>query len=611
VYCQLDYLGKCLPGRIRHALDELPATLDETYERTLQEIDNINWELARRLLHCVAVVSRPLRVEELAEFLAFDFETTGQIPQYREEWRLEDPLEAVLSTCSTLLALVNVDTDDSPVIQFSHFSVKEFLTSSRFAEEFAAISSRYHISMSPAHTLVAQTCLGILLHLDKNVTRDNLIKFPLAKYAAEHWFKHARFEGVSQSADEGTKLLFDRRKRHFAIWLWIYDPTLPSWKREEAAKLPSPPLGTPLHYAAYCGLNDVVKVLSIEHPEDVHSQTFDYEATPLHLASQEGHVKVTRMLIERGSNTAAHNTHDETPLHGASEGGHVEVARLLVEHGAEPTTRTKDGETPLHLASKRGHADVARLLVENGAELAARTKDEETPLHGASEGGHVELTWLLIEHGADVAAQTKDKETPLYRASRRGHVELARLLVEHGADVAAQTKDMLTPLHHASAGGQVELAQLLVERGADPQAQTKFEETPLHWASRWGHVELVQLLVGFGANPAAGNKDRATPLHQACEAGHVGVSRLLVESGVDLAAQTSGGSTPLHLVSYRGHMELARLLVEHGADLAAQTKDGSTPLHWASEGGHTEIVRLLVEHGADPAILQIQQPTTA
>jgi len=49
-YCQLEYLGKCLPGRIQHALDELPETLDAIYERTLQEIDGTNWEFARRLL---------------------------------------------------------------------------------------------------------------------------------------------------------------------------------------------------------------------------------------------------------------------------------------------------------------------------------------------------------------------------------------------------------------------------------------------------------------------------------------------------------------------------------------------------------------------------------
>src|SRR5487761_1737161 len=104
VYCQLDYLGRCLPGRIRHALDELPATLDETYERVLRDIDKANWALAHRLLQCVAVASRPLRVMELAEFLGFDF-TPGPIPKYHKGWLLEDPVDAVLSTHPACLPL--------------------------------------------------------------------------------------------------------------------------------------------------------------------------------------------------------------------------------------------------------------------------------------------------------------------------------------------------------------------------------------------------------------------------------------------------------------------------------------------------------------------------
>jgi len=84
VYCQLEYLNDCIPGRIRRALDELPDTLDGTYERTLREIKSTNWEFTRRLFQCVAAASRPLRSEELAEFLAFDF-NAGSIPTFREE----------------------------------------------------------------------------------------------------------------------------------------------------------------------------------------------------------------------------------------------------------------------------------------------------------------------------------------------------------------------------------------------------------------------------------------------------------------------------------------------------------------------------------------------
>ena len=130
--CQLKYLANCNPAHIRHALDTLPATLDETYERTLREIKEEKWEDARRLLLCVAVASRPLQVEELAEILAFDFEA-GSIPRFCEDARLQNPIEAVLSTCSTLLSVV--EDWRSQVVQFAHFTVKEFLTLDRLAKK--------------------------------------------------------------------------------------------------------------------------------------------------------------------------------------------------------------------------------------------------------------------------------------------------------------------------------------------------------------------------------------------------------------------------------------------------------------------------------------------
>ena len=124
--CQVDYLRDCPSSRIRKVLEEVPKTLDETYARILREIKESHQEFAQMIFQCVAVASRPLRVKEVAEVFAFDFES-GPIPIFREDWREVDPVHAVLSTCSSLLAVVNVE--DTQVIQFSHFSVKEFLTS--------------------------------------------------------------------------------------------------------------------------------------------------------------------------------------------------------------------------------------------------------------------------------------------------------------------------------------------------------------------------------------------------------------------------------------------------------------------------------------------------
>ena len=89
MYCQLESLRHCLPSVIGRALDELPESLDETYERTLLGIRKERREFSHRLFQCLTVAIRPLRVEELAEVLAIRFDP-GQLPQYLGNWQLDD-----------------------------------------------------------------------------------------------------------------------------------------------------------------------------------------------------------------------------------------------------------------------------------------------------------------------------------------------------------------------------------------------------------------------------------------------------------------------------------------------------------------------------------------
>src|SRR5712691_5144118 len=121
VYCQLDRLCRCLPSSIRQALDELPVGLDEAYERSLQGIARDKKEHAHRLFQCLVAAIRPLRVDELAEIFAVDFDPNSE-PRLEEGWRPEDPEEAILSACSTLITII--DGEDPKIVQFSHFSVK-------------------------------------------------------------------------------------------------------------------------------------------------------------------------------------------------------------------------------------------------------------------------------------------------------------------------------------------------------------------------------------------------------------------------------------------------------------------------------------------------------
>src|SRR6266852_425914 len=188
-------LRRTFPVNIRKVLNDLPKTLDETYGRTLLNIDEEKREFAQRLFRCLAVSIRPLRVDELAEILAIQFdEVASDTPTFNAAWRPENAEEAVISACSSLIAIV--DKGGHQLVQFSHFSVKEYLTSKRLAAAEERLSY-YHILPESAHTILAHASLSVLLHLDDEIDRDTIADFPLAPYAARHWVDHAQFKDVS------------------------------------------------------------------------------------------------------------------------------------------------------------------------------------------------------------------------------------------------------------------------------------------------------------------------------------------------------------------------------------------------------------------------------
>ena len=495
--CQLQYLRHCLRQRIRRALDELPDTLDETYDRTLEEIGKQNWEYAHRLFQCVAAASRPLRVDELAEFLAFDFDTDST-PTLREDWREEDPAHAVRSTCSSLLAVV--DVDGSSVIQFAHFSVKEYLTSKRLTESKETIS-RFHVSMTLAHTIIAQACLGVLLHIDEDVTKDDFEKFPLARYAAEHLGEHARFEGVSPKIQDGMKCLFDPSNHHLSVWAWIYHPERDT---PDEFERPSQALGleTPLHDAAFYGLHDIVKFLIVERSQNVNAPGFLEDETPLSVACRQGYPEVARVLLEHGADTETRDKQKFSPLERSSEYGDVEVLRVLLENHADVNFLADDNLTALHFASMSGHVAVARVLLENGVDANARdTEKNKTPLHWARNEG---VTRALLEYGADPTARDSSNRTPLHEALEENHAEIARVLLENGVDANARDAKNRTPLHVAAKYARLDGVRLLLQHGADIHAQDDEGRTPFHVASasRFPGPNLdiiMQLLLEHGA----------------------------------------------------------------------------------------------------------------
>jgi hypothetical protein len=120
------------PSSVRQTLKKLPESFDETYGIVI-DIRKANKPQAYRMLQCLVVAIRPLSVAELAELLAIEVDAAkgDNILKLNTDWRWEDHEHAILSTCSSLITIVG--SGASGVVQFSHFSVKEFLMSDRLA----------------------------------------------------------------------------------------------------------------------------------------------------------------------------------------------------------------------------------------------------------------------------------------------------------------------------------------------------------------------------------------------------------------------------------------------------------------------------------------------
>jgi hypothetical protein len=374
-------------------------------------------------MQCLVAAVRPLQVNELAEVLAFNFDAE-RIPRLNSNWRWEDQEGAVMLACSSLVTIVK--DGDSRIVQFSHFSVKEFLTADRLAEPFRDVSC-YHIELEAAHTILAQACVGVLLRLDDHVDRDNIKDFPLARYAAEYWPRHGKFGSVSARIKDGMECLFDEDKPHFATWVWIYDEK--SGIRMSTMR-PEKPGVVPLYHAARLGFRDLAAHLIAEHPEHLNASN-GWFGTAMHAAADRGNTDILSLLLEHDADVDSRDGQDATPLHWASSNRGLSAGQYLLDHGADINARDQDGLTPLFDAARGGHVEFAQMLLERGAVIDARDIRGRTSLHRAVDEGEIEVARLLLKHGADVNARDESGNTPSHNTTKQ---EILELLSEYGAE---------------------------------------------------------------------------------------------------------------------------------------------------------------------------------
>jgi ankyrin repeat protein len=657
---------------IRAELQSMPETLDETYERILGSVPDVHRELVQSALKWLAFSSRPLLLEELAEAVILrpghgDFNPASS--------RLFTA-KAIVDLCGVLVAQTTIDPrkedlkwlrkkgeveargrqnfyeKTATVVSLSHYSVKEYLVSSRLQE--SAFSS-YYASEEESNSFIARSCLFYLTQFNQGrVASDlNFQEWPLLEYAAVEWITHWHKAGIMQidaSLRQVYKKLFQPEGvGAYVNWLNIYSPDLDfedrfGYRHFDPIKQSADLFPQPIYWAALLGDPLLMEPL-ISRGADIHARG-GYFGSVLGVAVFRRHTEVVEDLLNAGASPNTECNRFGSVLQIAAVGGSKYMVERLLRAGAD--VNAPGGEkwgSALIAAAANQHHDIVSLLIDNGADLNGGVQHTGSALYGAAVAGDVKLARVLLAAGADVNGSPSSHDpSPLYGATKAGSLPLVRLLIADGADANKAGPDDFAsakyPLQIAANNGLSEIVRILLSAGADVDQTDKYRVTALEEAvsHREEVMTICKMLLDAGAdiNAKSSSTFHDSIFSKAVSYRRYDLARMLIDNGaklsprglsdaviaykkapwvfeafmerdvdVNVAAAYSGSplSTPLHVAVMKrdcGDEYVVRKLLERGANVnAIDESHYTTPLVLAAREGSANIVRLLIEFGAD------------
>lgn len=128
------------------------------------------------------------------------------------------------------------------------------------------------------------------------------------------------------------------------------------------------------HHSAYRPIHDYAKAGDVvhereelaEHPDELNLPD-DAGFTPLHLAAVRCRTNIVALLLEKGADMNRKAMDNATPLHLAAQEGCTDVVNmLLLKKGVAVNTRDNRGRTPLKRAEERNQDAIVQILRQHG-----------------------------------------------------------------------------------------------------------------------------------------------------------------------------------------------------------------------------------------------------
>ena len=554
-------------SEVRRYLNNLSPNLGQAFENTIQRIENepLNRrQVATRALMWVSHARRPLKINELCHALGTNL---GDKEFDQDNF---PPPRSVIECCYGLIVL----DDEGSTVRLVHYTLQDHLQSRRpqvFQQEETYITKVLITYLCLDET----TCVISELETEEsevsNIDHSLLLASSFLQYAAANWGHHAKLSLPSEINELAIEFLDNL-------------PKLTRTTQSVARSLTN-------------GLGRIQR----REPWDSRHRS---KRTGLHVVAEFGLVELLDLLLDRGLDVNAEDSHYNTALHDASIYGQSDALKLLLDRGAEVNAKNIERNTPLYLAVSFSREEVLPELLKQGADVDRLCKDDWSPLHKAADNGHVAIAQMLLDHGASGTGRSLRGLIPLHRAAGRGHIQMVQLLLNYGSPVDESTWDGWTPLHGASSSGQDEAVKLLLEHGADVNIQSEDKRTALHRACRGGHYAVASRLLTGNAQPFVRDCNGNIPLHQAAKAGHERIITLLLQQTsvsplTQLSALNVLDRKPEKQASSSGHWRVAALLRREELSQKGMAVEEQDQLELAIEAGHVARVMELLSNGAD------------
>lgn len=309
---------------------------------------------------------------------------------------------------------------------------------------------------------------------------------------------------------------------------------------------------------------------------------------------------------------------EHQPIHLAAEEGHTEIVRVLLEAGGDPLNGIyphREATSALTMARDRGHTPVVEVIEGWLNEQLGTTSKGEALTRAAADGDIEDIRSSLNQDAELINATNKGGETALFKAIDRGDLSLVLELLDRGADIDHRAADGSRPIHHCLAHSwkvpdemyktYAILAGALLARGAAYDLWVACGVGDVEGAKRFinaceDKTQLCKSKVPFW-------EDYDNPLVVACFQGHTPIVQLLIDAGADPDApfemdvageKVKQWGHPLWYAANRGHYELVKLLIENGANPNTAVYASGNAVCWAYQYGHKCVADLMFQHGA-------------